>query len=240
MKVVAINSSPRMERGNTALILNPFLEGMKEAGAEVELFYTSKLDVKPCLGCFDCWLKTPGRCVQRDDMDWLLPKMNEADLWVFATPLYVDGVTGPMKGMMDRLLPSIQPIIEIRKGRCRHPRRDGEGGKLVLVSNCGFWEMENFDPLLVHMRALCENASRDFAGALLRPHGEALQEMAEQGLPVVGEVFQAARKAGREIVELGSIGEDTLQTVGQELMPKEAYFQMANAYFQECLDALDK
>jgi multimeric flavodoxin WrbA len=41
MKVLAINSSPRMGRGNTALILNPFLEGMKGAGAEVELFYTS-------------------------------------------------------------------------------------------------------------------------------------------------------------------------------------------------------
>ena len=240
MKVVAINSSPRMERGNTALILNPFLEGMKDAGAEVELFYTRKLEVKPCLGCFDCWLKTPGRCIQSDDMDWLLPKMNEADIWVFATPLYVDGVTGPLKGLMDRLLPSIQPIIEIRKGRCRHPRREGEGGKLVLVSNCGFWEMENFDPLLVHMKALCENASRDFAGALLRPHGEALKDMAEQGAPAVGEVFEAARKAGRETVEKGSIGEETLRTVGQELMPKEAYSQMANTYFQECLEALEK
>jgi multimeric flavodoxin WrbA len=40
MKVLAINSSPRMDKGNTALILNPFLEGMKEAGAEVDLFYT--------------------------------------------------------------------------------------------------------------------------------------------------------------------------------------------------------
>lgn len=241
MKVVAINSSPRMEKGNTALILDPFLEGMKEAGAEVELFYTSNLDVKPCLGCFGCWVKTPGRCVQRDDMDWLLPKMNEADLWVFATPLYVDGVTGPLKGLMDRILPRVQPFFEIRKGRCRHPLREGaKAGKLVLVSNCGFWEMDNFDPLLVHMRALCENASLDFAGALLRPHGEALQEMAEQGAPFVGEVFQAARKAGREIVEKGSIEEETLRTVGQELMPKEAYSQMANTYFQESLEALER
>ncbi|WP_332882068.1 flavodoxin family protein [Methanosarcina horonobensis] len=47
MKVLAINSSPRMDKGNTALILNPFLEGMKEAGAEVELFYTKKLNINP-------------------------------------------------------------------------------------------------------------------------------------------------------------------------------------------------
>jgi len=240
MKVVAINSSPRMEKGNTALILNPFIEGMEEVGAEVELFYTRKLVVKPCLGCFGCWVKTPGRCVQKDDMDWLLPKMNEADIWVFATPLYVDGATGSLKGLMDRMLPRIQPFFEIRKGRCRHPlMEEAKAGKLVVVSNCGFWEMENFDPLLVHMRALCENASLDFAGALLRPHGEALQEMVEQGAPVVGEVFNAARKAGREIVEQGSIGEDTLRAVGQELMPREAYAQMANAYFQELLDALE-
>lgn len=39
MKVPAINSSPKMDKGNTALILAPFLEGMREAGAEVELFY---------------------------------------------------------------------------------------------------------------------------------------------------------------------------------------------------------
>jgi glycine/D-amino acid oxidase-like deaminating enzyme len=59
--------------------------------------------------------------------------------------------------------------------------------------------METSDRLLVHMKSICENASRDFAGALLRPHGEALQEAS-----AVVEVFQAARKAGREIIEKGS------------------------------------
>jgi multimeric flavodoxin WrbA len=48
MKVIAINGSPKMDEGNTARILNPFLDGMKEAGAEIELFYTSKLKIKPC------------------------------------------------------------------------------------------------------------------------------------------------------------------------------------------------
>ena len=43
MKAIAINGSPKMDGGNTALVLNPFLEGMKEAGAEVEVLYTSAL-----------------------------------------------------------------------------------------------------------------------------------------------------------------------------------------------------
>jgi multimeric flavodoxin WrbA len=86
MKVLAINSSPRMDKGNTALILNPFLEGMKEAGAEVELFYTSKLNIHSCTGEFNCWLKTPGKCLHKDDMKMLYPKFAEADVVVFATP----------------------------------------------------------------------------------------------------------------------------------------------------------
>ncbi len=80
MKVLAINSSPLMGKGNTAVILDPFLEGMREAGAEVELLYTKKLDIKPCQGDFICWTKTPGECHQKDDMEWVRPRMAEAAL----------------------------------------------------------------------------------------------------------------------------------------------------------------
>jgi len=45
MKAVAINSSPSMGEGNTALVLDPFLQGMREVGAEVELFSTKKLKI---------------------------------------------------------------------------------------------------------------------------------------------------------------------------------------------------
>ena len=125
MKVLAFNCSPKMDKGATALILNPFLEGMREAGVEVELFYTKKLEVNPCQGCFNCWLKTPGKCFQKDDMQMVLAKLREADIWVFGTPVYVDGVSGPMKNLMDRMLPLLQPFIELRDGHCRHPKREG-------------------------------------------------------------------------------------------------------------------
>ena len=178
MKVLAINSSPRMDKGNTSMILNPFLEGMKEAGAEVELFYTNKLNIHPCTGEFNCWLKTPGQCLHNDDMKMLYPKIAEADVMVFATLVYVDGVTGPMKSLIDRMIPRVHPFFELQDGHCRHPvRGEAKTRKYVLVSNCGLWEKDNFDPLLVHMKAFCKNASVEFAGALLRPHGEAMPGM---------------------------------------------------------------
>ena len=158
MKVIAINSSPMMGNGNTALVLDPFLEGVREAGAEVELFYTKTLDINPCQGEFNCWLKTPGRCFQQDDMQMLLPKLASADVLVLATPVYVDGITGPMKNLLDRIIPLAEPFFELRDGHCRHPGREGSSSaKVVLVSNCGFWELDNFDPLLVHMQAICKN-----------------------------------------------------------------------------------
>ena len=86
MKVLAFNCSPNMEKSNTALILNPFLEGIKEEGGEVELLYLRKLKVNPCLGEFACWFKTPGKCIHEDDMELIYPKLKEADIIIFGTP----------------------------------------------------------------------------------------------------------------------------------------------------------
>lgn len=235
MKVLAINSSPKMDKSNTALILNPFLEGMEEAGAEVELFYTRKLNINPCTGEFNCWLKTPGKCYQNDDMNILYPKIDEADVIVFATPVYVDGVTGPMKNLIDRMLPRLEPFFEMRDDHCRHPVCGGPKAlKFVLVSNCGFWEMDNFDPMLVYMKAFCKNASAEFAGALLRPHGEAMPTMLEMGKPI-GDIFEAAKEAGHQLAKGQKMSQETLDIVSRELMPREMYVQIVNQYFQQCL-----
>jgi multimeric flavodoxin WrbA len=239
-KVLAFNSSPNMDKGNTALILAPFLEGVREAGAEVELLYTKKLKINPCQGEFNCWLKTPGECFQKDDMQMLHPKLREADIWVFATPVYVDGISGPMKNLLDRLIPLVYPFVELRDDHYRHPlREDAKHGKVVLVSNCGFWEMDNFDPMLVHMKAACKNLSREFAGALLRPHGGGLRPMKEMAAPL-DDIFDAAKEAGRQLVRDGEMSAEALATVGRELMPREMYLQTLNDFFQQTLDALKK
>ena len=238
MKVVAINSSPRAEKSNTSLILNPFIEGMEEAGAEVELFYAKKLEINPCRGCFYCWVKHPGKCYHKDDMVMLNSKLKDAEIWVFATPVYCDGVTGLMKNLMDRLIPLAEPFIKLRDDHCRHLIREGvKRGKLVLVSNCGFWEMDNFDSLLVHMKAFCKNIDREFAGALLRPHGEALRPMMKMGI-AIDDIFEAARGAGKELIETGKISREKLNQVSRPLLPKDAFVQLANQMFQQWMDYL--
>ena len=227
-----------MEKGNTALLLSPFLEGMREEGCEVDLVYTRKLNVKPCLGDLSCWTRTPGRCVQDDDVRALLPRFQEADVIVFATPVYVDGMPGTLKNLIDRVVPLIEPYFELRDGHCRHPaRQPHKHSKVVLVSNCGFWEIDNFDPLIMHVQAICKNACWEYSGALLRPHGEALGYMLENGLPVE-DVLTATKNAGKELAKTGKMSEENLKTVSRELAPLKTYVEMMNRFFKHALDKL--
>ena len=235
MNVIVINASPKMDKGNTAVILAPFVDGMKEAGADVELFYTKKLQIQPCQGDNSCWVKTPGVCFQHDDMEWLRPKYEEADITVLATPVYVDGVSGPLKNFVDRLVPVGKAMLEMRDGHSRHAMRDDlQLGSLVLVSSCGFWEMDNFDPLIVHMKALSKNVNCSFVGALLRPHATVLAPMLEAGAPVK-DVLEAAKEAGRQLVTTGKMSAETLAIVSRPLMSLDRFMETSNHKFQQIL-----
>ncbi|MGE5294063.1 MAG: flavodoxin family protein [Solirubrobacterales bacterium] len=228
MKVVVINGSPHGGKGNTSLILGPFLEGMKAAGAEVKVFETKGMNVKPCLGEYSCWFRTPGQCIQDDDMQTLLPELVTCNVLVLATPLYVDGMTGSLKTVVDRMIPSGEPQIVSREDHCRHPGRGSvKDRKMALVSNCGFWELDNFDALVAHIKAIAKNLDATFAGALLRPHGPAFKAMLDQHAPVT-DVLDAARDAGRQLVETGSIAAGTLNAVSRPLLPREMYVTIAN------------
>jgi multimeric flavodoxin WrbA len=229
MKVLAINGSPHKGKGNTELVVGPFLEGLRDAGAEVELLYTKDLDIHPCLGCFGCWIKTPGKCVQEDDMAALLSRLREADVWVLATPLYNDGVSGPLKNLMDRTMPLLRLPVEVRSGRSRHLVEEAvKGGKVALVSNCGLWEMRNFEPLVAQVKGVCRQVDREFVGAVLRPHGQTMRDLLRQGEPL-DDVLEAAKAAGFQLGTEGRLSKETLDIVGRELVSLDEYVEAMNA-----------
>jgi multimeric flavodoxin WrbA len=224
LKIIAVNSSPNMVKGNTGLILTPFLEGIREAGAEAELFYTKKLRIRPCQGDFDCAMKTPGECFQNDDMKMLYPKLVDADIWVFAAPLYVSSVNGPMKNLWDRMIiPMGEPKTVYREGRSRHPMREGiKSGRIVLVSSCGYWKIDNFNLLIEQTKEFGYHAAREYTGALLRPHAYALKSMIDSG-DQADDVLEAARDAGRQLIKHEKMSTKTLNDVSRELVPLESY-----------------
>jgi multimeric flavodoxin WrbA len=221
-----------MDEGNTAMILNPFLEGMLEAGSEVEVFYTKKLKIGACNGDMSCWFVNPGTCGQKDDMQMLLPKLKEADVIVWASPVYYAGATGPLKNLMDRQL----PIHVMGKTGAKKQM-------IVLVSTCSAWELSMFDPLLMQMRAIYDrpNESVGFAGALLRPMAEGMKEMLKAWeTRLVEGIFLAAREAGRQLAKEGMISEELQKQVSRELMPRDAYYKAAEMMMEQAQKAIKK
>ena len=100
MKVLALNSSPRGKgQSKTNLMLTPLVDGMQDAGAEVELIELRRKTIQNCIGCYTCWTKTPGKCIHKDDMAAeLFPKWLASDMVVYATPLYNYGMNAALKG----------------------------------------------------------------------------------------------------------------------------------------------
>jgi multimeric flavodoxin WrbA len=236
MKVLALNCSPLGSKGKTMLILEPFLQGIHDAGGEVELFHLASLNILYCRGKLECWFKTPGKCTLEDDMESILERMKKADVWVFATGVYWDGVAGLMKNFMDRLLPLVEPSIKLRDGRCHNPLREGvERGKLVLVSSCGHWSKDNFDLLISHMKKFSDKFERQFAGALLRPHIFALPHMMWLAKETI-HIHDAANKAGREFVGTGKMQQKHLDVVSSELMPLQTYVRHMNQVYKKAMD----
>ena len=86
MKIAIFNGSPRKE--NTAAMVDAFAQGAKEAGHEVEILHVGKMKIAGCLGCEYCHTKGEGKCVQKDDLEKIMPAYLESDMIVYATPIY--------------------------------------------------------------------------------------------------------------------------------------------------------
>jgi len=223
-KAVAISGSVRMEKSATAKILTPFLEGMKEAGASLELFYAKRLNVKPCTGEFYCWNKKPGQCYINDSMQSLYPKLRDADILVFATPVYIP-LPGEMQNIINRLAALIDPALQRKNGRTRaRLRADVKISKIVLVSTSGWWETGNFGTVLRIVKEFTEDANVEFAGAVLRPHASFIAKNKEKAETI----FEAARQAGYQLVKEGRMSKGILKTISQPLVSEKKWWQREN------------
>ena len=101
MKIAILNGSPRKQ--NTEAMVNAFAEGAKEAGHEVEILHVGKMKIAGCLGCEYCHGKGEGKCIQKDDMEKLMPAYLESDMIVFASPIYYFSMTAQLEAALQRV-----------------------------------------------------------------------------------------------------------------------------------------
>ena len=215
-KVIVLNASPRAENGYTDFYLKPFINGMSKK-TEVELIHLNKYKINPCTGCFSCWMNVPGECVyhEKDDFNILADKMFEADLTVYAFPIYADGMPGILKNYFDRSVSRAYPYMIEGLNRVRHPRRHiNEKHSMVVFSICGFFEMINFEPVKAYFKALAHNRHTPVVGEIYRTTAVGLY-----GNPftykMMNNIIKSLENAGEEIVDKGKFKRKTLKTINQ-------------------------
>ena len=96
---------------------------LADKDADIEIVDTADFKIKHCMGCNNCWLKTPGICSIKDDYEFIIKKMVKAsNLWL-VTDTEFGFVNYRGKRIMDRLMPMLNMTIEIRDGWERHQVR---------------------------------------------------------------------------------------------------------------------
>jgi multimeric flavodoxin WrbA/putative sterol carrier protein len=221
-----LNGSPRGKKGNTEILTEAFLAGIAKTdkGARIDRVYTNTLRIQDCTGCFGCWNKTPGKCVIRDDMEAVLQKYVEADVIIYATPLYHFGMTAQLKRLIERTLPIVKPYMVKMGNQYMHPSRyEKHGQKHILISNCGFPEIHHFDNLVAHMNTI----TGGLAETILCTGGEMLG-LKEAG-NLSGNYLESVEQAGLEFASGGSISEGTRMELKKSFIELTAFVNMANS-----------
>ena len=233
MKILTVNSSPRAGvNSSTELLLNHLVQGMREVGAEVCTVNLRKKTIRPCLGCFTCWVKTPGRCIQMDDMtNELLPELLASDLIVYATPLYYKTMNAVMSIFRERMLPLSQPFVEKRDGKraflLRHKLPPA-----VWLSVCALPEKSEFDSLSSFLGSTRHPDVRIVA-EIYRTSSEAMRHPVFK--KTLSDILEATAQAGRELVRSMKISPVTMERIRQPLMDPESLAIIGNLTCKTCI-----
>lgn len=103
MKKVLIITSSLRGRSNSDILAAAFAEGAREAGHEVTEISLKGKNIGFCRGCLAC--QKTGRCVIADDARPICDAVKDADVLVFASPVYYYSISGQLKTLLDRLNP---------------------------------------------------------------------------------------------------------------------------------------
>lgn len=231
-KVLILNGSPRIQQSNTLQITKAFLDGMNsQESFDVQQLdiYDKNIEIQPCIGCFNCWTKTPGTCIYQDSMPTILADILRSDILIWSFPLYYFGLPSKLKACMDRLLPFNQPFMT--EGKAGHVARyDLSRQKTVVISSGGLSTVRN------NFEALRAQFDLMLAG-----HGTKYSEIFCAQSPLLsvpqlgasnGKYLQQVFEAGREYVESGALSQQTKETLETPMYPIEIYNQMADASWE--------
>lgn len=123
MKIVILNGNPKADNKNFDEYLNKLSSILKGQGNETLILKLRNMNINNCIGCYDCWLKTPGVCIFKDDGPKILTEYINADFVLFTSPIIMGFMSSLLKKVQERTHPLSLPFLHIKEDRIQHVPR---------------------------------------------------------------------------------------------------------------------
>lgn len=91
------------------------------------------IDIKPCRGCFHCWIQSPGECIIKDSALDITKQLIQADILVYVTPIVFGGYSFHLKKALDRSISLISPFFTKIDGETHHKTRYDNYPNLIVI-----------------------------------------------------------------------------------------------------------
>ncbi len=222
-KIVILDGSG-VSDGDLTPALTALTEAAARGGAQTETFPLREIKLAHCLGCFGCWLKTPGLCVENDAGRDIARAIIQSDATVLFTPVTFGGYSPELKRMVDRFIQLASPFFAMDHGEVHHPPRYARRPRLMMAGvqrKRNDWEAEifrtlagrnaiNFHPPsyaaeVVGATDSAETLRERFAALLTREDALPYGKAAERMMPPPGAAAEAgAGAAKRALLIVGS------------------------------------
>ncbi len=119
--------------GDLPPIRNALSQALEAANVQVQTVVLRDTRLAHCVGCFKCWMKTPGICAEADAGRDIARAMVRSDYTVFFTPVTFGGYSPELKKMVDRMVQIASPLFRMEHGEVHHPPRYARPPRLLIV-----------------------------------------------------------------------------------------------------------
>ncbi len=178
MKTLILNGSLK---GNKELekVYKYVEEILNEKSYEVEKILLHEQEIAPCLGCFGCWVKTPGVCVIDDYGRVLNEKIINSEMVVYITPVTYGGYSSELKKALDRIIPLILPFFKKVQGEVHHKERYEKYPKVVVLGMMDGEDHESEEIFNSLIKRNSLNWYNSFSGGIIQNNHEDIKGLIE-------------------------------------------------------------
>ena len=191
MKAIILNGD-RKDGNALDSVHEIIVEELTGLGWEVKSFVLREIKIAYCLGCFDCWVKTPGVCRFNDDGRKIAEQFIQSDLSILFTPVTFGGYSAELKKALDRIICLLSPFFMKINGEVHHKRRYERYLRLMGVGVLPHSdeESEKIFKTLVSRNALNMHSPAHIGGVILGNQGAEKNRKQIQSLLTAIEVVQ--------------------------------------------------